>query len=101
VTPVDVLEVGGQRWLVAGYGPASWVANARAAGKVALSRGGRSNEFGVEEETGPAAVAVLREYIRKIRVTRAYFDATAESPDEEVAAELARHAAFRVVDAPR
>ena len=90
-TPVDVIEVDGQRWLVAGYGPASWVANARAAGKVTLSRGRRSEEFGVEEEIGPAAVAVLREYIRKIRVTRAYFDATPDSPDAEVASELARH----------
>ena len=26
-TPVDVIEVGGQRWLVAGYGPANWVLN--------------------------------------------------------------------------
>jgi F420H(2)-dependent quinone reductase len=32
-TPVDVMEAGGQRWLVAGYGPASWVSNARAAAK--------------------------------------------------------------------
>ena len=41
-TPVDVLELDGQRWLVAPYGPVSWVANARAAGEVTLSRGGRS-----------------------------------------------------------
>jgi hypothetical protein len=32
-TPVDVIELEGQRWLVAGYGPASWVTNARAAAK--------------------------------------------------------------------
>ena len=23
-TPVDVIELGGHRWLVAGYGPANW-----------------------------------------------------------------------------
>jgi hypothetical protein len=28
-TPVDVLELAGHRWLVAGYGPANWVRNAR------------------------------------------------------------------------
>ena len=38
-TPVDVLDLDGQRWLVAAYGPVSWVANARAAGEVTLSRG--------------------------------------------------------------
>jgi F420H(2)-dependent quinone reductase len=37
-TPVDVIEVGGDRWLVAGYGPANWVLNTRARGKVTLSR---------------------------------------------------------------
>ena len=30
-TPVDVIEHGNTRWLVAGYGPANWVLNARAA----------------------------------------------------------------------
>ena len=96
-TPVDVIELDGQRWLVAGYGPASWVANSRAASKVMLSRGRRSDEFRVVEETGPAAVAVLREYMRKIRVTRSYFDATPGSPPAEIAAELARHPVFRLI----
>jgi deazaflavin-dependent oxidoreductase (nitroreductase family) len=96
-TPVDVLELDGQRWLVAGYGPASWVANARAAGEVTLSRGGRSQRFEVEEAASAAAVPVLRRYITEIRVTRPYFDAGPWSTDEEVAAELSRHAVFRLV----
>jgi deazaflavin-dependent oxidoreductase (nitroreductase family) len=45
-TPVDVIEAGGQRWLVASYGPANWVLNTRAAGGV----GGRACP-------GPAAPA--------------------------------------------
>jgi len=48
-TPVDVIEAAGERWLVAGYGPAGWVRNARAAREVTLSRGGRSEKFGVDE----------------------------------------------------
>src|SRR5262249_25731519 len=63
-TPVDVIRADGERWLVAGYGPASWVANARAAGEVTLRRGRRTQRLGVEEETAPAAVGVLREYMR-------------------------------------
>ena len=98
-TPVDVLALDGQRWLVAGYGPASWVANARAAGEVTLSRGGRSQRYGIEETASTAAVAVLRRYITEIRVTRPYFDAGPSSPDEEIAAELPRHPVFRL--APR
>jgi deazaflavin-dependent oxidoreductase (nitroreductase family) len=38
-TPVDVIEQADSQWLVAGYGPANWVANARAAREVTLSRG--------------------------------------------------------------
>ena len=84
-TPVDVLELDGQRWLVAAYGPTSWVANARAAGEVTLSRGGRSQQFEVEEAASTAAVPVLRNYITEIRVTRPYFDAGPSSTDEEIA----------------
>jgi deazaflavin-dependent oxidoreductase (nitroreductase family) len=95
-TPVDVIELDGQRWLVAGYGPASWVANARAAGEVTLSRGRYSDRFEAEEVAAAAAVPVIRRYMSEIRVTRAYFDAKPDSTDEEVADELPRHSVFRL-----
>jgi deazaflavin-dependent oxidoreductase (nitroreductase family) len=95
-TPVDVINVAGDRWLVAGYGPVSWVRNARAAGEVTLSRGGNSETLKVEEATAPAAIPVLRAYIDEIRVTRPYFDASPDSPDDAIAAELKRHAVFRL-----
>lgn len=98
-TPVDVIELGGNRWLVAGYGPANWVFNARAAGEVALSRGGRSETCKVEEAGGEDAIPVLRKYIAEIRVTRPYFDATPDSSDDAVAAELPSHAVFRLIRA--
>jgi deazaflavin-dependent oxidoreductase (nitroreductase family) len=95
-TPVDVIECGGHRWLVAGYGPSNWVHNARAARQVKLSRGGRSEMYTVRE-AGPAeAVPVLRKYINDIRVTRHYFDASADSPDDAIAAELPRHPVLRL-----
>jgi hypothetical protein len=43
------------------------------------------------------AVPVLRKYIAEIRVTRPYFDATPSSSDEAVAAELSKHAVFRLI----
>jgi deazaflavin-dependent oxidoreductase (nitroreductase family) len=100
-TPVDIIQVNGQRWLVAGYGPAGWVRNACAAGEVTLSRGRDSRRFEIEEADAPTAVPVLREYMTEIRVTRAYFDATDDSPDEEVAAELPRHPVFRLIPRPQ
>jgi deazaflavin-dependent oxidoreductase (nitroreductase family) len=95
-TPVDVIEVDGQRWLVAGYGPANWVLNTRAHGQVTLSRGRYAETYKVEEVGAEEAIPVLRKYIAEIRVTRAYFDATPTSSDEAVAGELSRHAVFRL-----
>jgi hypothetical protein len=94
---VDVIEAGGHRWLVAGYGPANWVLNTRAHGEVTLSRGGHSETYKVEEAGAEDAIPVLRKYIAEIRVTHPYFDATANSSDEAVAAELSRHAVFRLI----
>lgn len=96
-TPVDVMEVGGDRWLVAGYGVVNWVHNVRASGEGALSRGGESQTYRVVEATPAQAVPVLREYMRQVRVTAPYFDANPDSSDEAVAAELARHPVFRLV----
>ncbi len=68
-TPVDVMVFGGDRWLVAGYGPAGWVRNAHAAGEVTLSRGSRERRYGITEPTPAEAVPVLRKYIAEIRAT--------------------------------
>jgi deazaflavin-dependent oxidoreductase (nitroreductase family) len=95
-TPVNVIEVGGDRWLVAGYGPANWVLNTRAHGKVTLRRGGHSETYNAEEGGDAKAIPVLRKYIAEIRVTHSYFDATPNSPDDAIAAELSRHLVFRL-----
>ena len=95
--PVDVVEVGGHRWLVAPYGPVNWVHNARASGEVTLSRGSRSEKFKVEEAAAPEAVPVLRKYLAEVPVTRPYFDAGPDSPGEAIAAEVPRHPVFRLV----
>jgi deazaflavin-dependent oxidoreductase (nitroreductase family) len=100
-TPVDAIRVGDDRWLVAGYGPASWVSNVRTAGEVTLSRGGRSDASRAVEASPSEAVPVLREYMREVRVTRPYFDATPDATDAEIEAELPRHAVFRLVPFPR
>lgn len=99
-TPVDVMEAGGQRWLVAAYGPANWVRNARAAGEVTLSRGGRQARYEIAEPAPGEAVSVLRKYMNEIRVTRPYFDATPASADSEIEAELPRHPVLRLIPKP-
>jgi len=96
-TPVDVIEVGGDRWLVAAYGPVNWVRNARAAGEVTLSRGGQTKRYKITEASPTEAVPVLRKYLTEIRVVRPYFDAAPDAPDEALGAELSKHPVFRLV----
>jgi deazaflavin-dependent oxidoreductase (nitroreductase family) len=95
-TPVQLLFLDGQRWLVAPYGEGDWVRNARAAGTVELTRA-RKTETLVVEEVGPEEAApVLREYLRRTSIVKPYFDATADSPLDAFAAEAARHPVFRL-----
>lgn len=100
-TPVDVMEAGGDRWLVAAYGPVSWVRNARAAGEVTLSRGGQTAKYRTVEASPAEAVPVLRKYLTEVRVARPYFDAAPDAPDEALEAELPRHPVFRLVPQAR
>jgi deazaflavin-dependent oxidoreductase (nitroreductase family) len=95
-TPVDVMEGGGRRFLVAPYGVVNWVRNARAAGEVSLSRGGRTEHVRVSELSPEASAPVLRQYISEVRVTRPYFDVTLDSTDQAFAAEAPRHPVFEI-----
>ena len=98
-TPVDVMDCGGDLWLVAPYGQVNWVKNARAAGVVTLTRGRHTERFEVHETGGPEAVPVLRQYMLKVTVARPYFDAAPDSSDDRIAAEVPRHPVFRLTRA--
>lgn len=95
-TPVQLIFLDGQRWLVSPYGEREWVKNARAAGAVELTRGLRRERVRIEEADRQAAAPILREYLRKTPVTKAFFDAHPNGPLEEFAAEAARHPVFRI-----
>ena len=96
-TPVSIVRNGDERWLVAPYGERNWVKNARAAGWVELRRGRKRERLPVEELAREAAVPVLREYYRRFRVTRPFFDVSARLADEAWLAEAPRHPVFRLV----
>jgi hypothetical protein len=57
---------------------------------------GRAEKFTIEDTSPAEAIPVLRQYMRQVRVTRGYFDARPHSPDEAIAAELARHPVLRL-----
>jgi deazaflavin-dependent oxidoreductase (nitroreductase family) len=93
-TPVSIVRMGDESWLVAPYGERNWVKNTRAAGWLELRRGRRRERFAVRELTAPEAVPVLREYYRLGRVTRPFFDVSLDSSADEWLAEAARHPVF-------
>jgi deazaflavin-dependent oxidoreductase (nitroreductase family) len=98
-TPVSIVRDGEERWLVAPYGERNWVKNARAAGWVELRRGRMRERLTVEELEAEAALPVLREYHRRFRVTRPFFDVSQDSPSDAWLAEAPRHPVFRLVPA--
>ena len=96
-TPIYLIQEEGKRWLVAPYGERAWVKNARAAGRVTLSRRGRSEEVAVVELGPPQSAPVLQRYIVEQPITRRFFQVTPESPIEEFIAEAPRHPVFQLV----
>jgi hypothetical protein len=68
-----------------------------AAGEVTLSRGTRTEAFGIAEATPEEVVPMLRTYMTEVRVTRPYFDAAPDAPDEALRLELPRHPVLRLV----
>jgi deazaflavin-dependent oxidoreductase (nitroreductase family) len=100
--PVTLVETGGQKRLVAPYGPVAWVLNARAAGRITLRRGGRVGMYAVRELPDAEAGPVLKEYLQIAGATRPYFRATTQSPVADFVAEARAHPVFALtlVDGP-
>lgn len=96
-TPVAPLDDAEGRWLVAPYGPGGWVRNARAAGRVTLSRGRTRETFAVTELPAAEAAPLLKRYLAEHpRSVGAYFDVGKDAAIEEFAAEADRHPVFRL-----
>jgi deazaflavin-dependent oxidoreductase (nitroreductase family) len=95
--PVQLVVDGNDRWLVAPYGIVDWVKNARAAGRVTLTRAGRSEEVSVSEVGAAEAGPILKRYVKQVgRVVYPYFDVGPDASTEEFAGEARRHPVFRV-----
>jgi deazaflavin-dependent oxidoreductase (nitroreductase family) len=64
-TPVNLLTVDDQRYLVAPRGNAQWVRNIRVSGTGELRVGRRTEAFHADEIADDAKAPILREYLRK------------------------------------
>src|SRR4051812_46371338 len=95
--PVTIVEHDGRRWLVAPYGPVSWVLNARAAGRVTLRRRRDVRAYAIREVSAVEAGPVLQRYIAVATATRRYFRADKDGPVEQFVAEADRHPVFELI----
>ena len=95
--PVTIVEYAGQRWLVAPYGAVPWVHNARAAGRVSLSRRLDTRHYAIREASAVEAGPVLQRYVGVATATREYFHADKDAPVEQFVAEASRHPVFELI----
>jgi deazaflavin-dependent oxidoreductase (nitroreductase family) len=99
-TPVNPLEIGGIRYLVAPRGETEWVRNLRATRGGELRLGRQREPIGVEELSDAAKAPILREYLRRWKMeTGQFFDGvTAEFPEAELRRIAVHHPVFKIQD---
>ena len=100
-TPVNLLTLDGDRYLVAPRGETQWVRNLRAVGGGELRVGRRIEAFRAEEIAAADKNPILRAYLKRWRwEVGAFFGGVrADSPEEAVTAEAHRHPIFRIAAA--
>ena len=97
-TPVNLLELDRERYLVAPRGNTQWARNLRAAGSGRLLVGRRSEAFTAGELADEEKVPVLRGYLRrwKWEVGMFFEGVGPDSTDEELRRIAPRHPVFRI-----
>jgi deazaflavin-dependent oxidoreductase (nitroreductase family) len=100
-TPVNLLTIDGERYLVAPRGTTQWVRNIRQSGEGELRHGRRHEAFKVAELADDTKVPVLREYLRKWGwEVGAFFEGVDKNASDEDLARIAPDfPVFRVVTA--
>jgi hypothetical protein len=98
VVPVNLLEVGGVRYLVAPRGETQWVRNIRVAGGGELRLGRRAEPFRAIELADADKPPVLRAYLARWRfeVGRFFEGITATPTDDDLRRIADRYPVFRI-----
>lgn len=98
-TPVNLLSLGGDRYLIAPRGTTQWVRNIRVNPEAELRLGRRTQAFRAEELADADKVPVLREYVRRWGwEVGQFFEGIGKDPsDADLAGIAAGFPVFRVV----
>jgi len=95
--PVNVLELNGKRWLVAGRGRTQWVRNAEVAGEVILRKGWRRQRVRIRPVPDSEKPEILSAYLDRFKLTvQRYFPLRAGSPPAEFAKIADRYPVFEL-----
>jgi deazaflavin-dependent oxidoreductase (nitroreductase family) len=96
-TPVNLLEIGGKKFLVAPRGRTQWVRNAEAAGEITLKKGSSRQQFRLRPLSGDEKLAILKAYLDTFqREVHRYFPVPAGSPVEAFAELAEAYPAFEL-----
>ena len=97
-TPVNLLVLDGQRYLVAPRGETQWVRNLRANGGGRLLLGRRGEPFTAVELPDGDKPPVLRAYLKRWKAeVGVFFDGVGpDSSEEEMRVAAAKHPAFKL-----
>ena len=97
-TPVNPLNLNGDRYLVAPRGHAHWVRNLRVRGEGRLLRGQRAEDFTAVEVPDDDKPPILRAYLRrwKWEVGQFFGGVGPDSSDEELRRIAPDHPIFRI-----
>jgi deazaflavin-dependent oxidoreductase (nitroreductase family) len=92
-TPISIAVIDGERYIVAAFARAAWVANVRAAGEGALTRGGHTEHVTLielpVEDRGP----ILRAFLEQVRGGVRFFG---RQTTDEIVGGADRYPVFRV-----
>jgi len=96
-TPVNLLELRGQRFLVAPRGRTQWVRNAEADGEVTLKKGSTRQKYRLRPLTPAEKPEILKAYLDTFRrEVQRYFPVPAGSPLEAFAKLTESYPAFEL-----
>jgi deazaflavin-dependent oxidoreductase (nitroreductase family) len=97
-TPVNLLSIESQRYLVAPRGATQWVRNLRVAGEGELRVGRRIEPFRATEVADADKVPILRAYLKRWKAEVGVFfsGVSATSPEDDVRRIAPDHPVFRI-----
>ncbi len=95
-TPIAVVAIDGERYIVAGYETSDWVKNARIAGWAVIGRGKTNERVTLTEVPPDHSIPVMREFARVVRGGRSFLTVRATGSDAEFAEASSHHRVFRL-----